>query len=401
MDFLRLHKNTVIIGSLILLLIISLLYTTRPEKISAYAVEKQDFVPSLLLSGEVITEGSTLISALTSGTVIDCPVAKGDKVKKGQLLIQIDDSQAIIDRNRAAALLETSCLQLQIAKTVTREEARVNSTQNDLELEKAEQQYTRFNSLFEAGAISQAEWEEAGRNLKLAEEQARLARLTMEALEDNGSTIAILQSEVQQRHLDLAEKELLVEKYKTVSPADGELLDIYVRPGEFLSTTSKAALLKDGKDLRIKIQPDQRYAALAALGNHAQVWLTDSSANKWDTLIVYTEPTGNAEQGSLTVELAFTSNQPQLYPGQLVSVQLFGPQQKEAIILPDRYLTEQDGEGGVWLAIDNRAHFVPLQIGLRTENGVVITQGLREGDMVLEATGLEEDQKVLPQPVEV
>jgi hypothetical protein len=90
--------------------------------------------------------------------------------------------------------------------------------------------------------------------------------------------------------------------------------------------------------LRIKIQPDQRYAALAARGNQAKAWITNAQTNKWDARVVYTEPMGNAEQGSFTAELAFTGTKPELYPGQLLSVQLFAPSQSDAIIIPDKYI---------------------------------------------------------------
>lgn len=396
MDFIKKHKKTVISGAVIFLLVLTLLYWTKPDKVTAYSVEKQDYVPSLLLSGEVIADSSTLLSSLSTGTVKECPAAKGDKVKKGQLLLQLDDAQALVDRDRASAAVQIALAQLQKAGTVNREQARANSVQADLELEKAGQQYERISALAEAGVASQAELEQAGQNLKLTEELARSARIALQSLEQNGSSIEILQAELQQRQLDLAEKEMLVEQFKILAPADGELLDIYVRPGELLSSGNRVALLAVGEGLRIKIQPDQRYAALAEIGNKAQVWITNAASAKWDVQVVYTERWGNAEQGSITAELEFTSEVPRLYPGQLLSVQLFGPPQKEAIIIGDSYLTEQQGQSGVWLAIDNRAHFTPVQIGLRTENGIVITEGLNEDDILLQPAGLQEDQKVSP-----
>lgn len=149
--------------------------------------------------------------------------------------------------------------------------------------------------------------------------------------------------------------------------------------------------------MRIKIQPDQRYAEMAALGNQAQVWLSNAAAAKWEAEVVYVEPSGNAEQGSFTAELGFSGQLPPLYPGQLLSVQLFGPLQEGAILLPDSYLTVENGQNGVWLAIDNRAHFTPLQTGLRTEAGIVITEGLKEGDLVLQPADLKENMKLSPQ----
>lgn len=397
MKFTGQPKKAVIYGAVILLLAWAAYHALSPARVPAYVVVKQDYVPSLLLSGEVIAEGSTLLSSLSSGQVIDCPVAVGAKVQKGQLLVQIDDSQARVNRDRAAAAMQLASLQLKKAATVTYEEARADSVQADLALEQAQQELQRIQVLAEAGAVSRAELEQARRHHTVSRELARSARAAMEALQQSGSSIAILQAELQQRQLDLAEKELLLEQFRILAPADGLLLDLYVRPGELVSTGNKIALLAAGDGLRIKIQPDQRYAEMAALGNQAQVWLSNAAAAKWEAEVVHVEPSGNAELGSFTAELGFSGQLPPLYPGQLLSVQLFGAPQEGAILLPDSYLTVENGQNGVWLAVDNRAHFTPLQTGLRTEAGIVITGGLKEGDLVLQPADLKENMKLSPQ----
>jgi multidrug efflux pump subunit AcrA (membrane-fusion protein) len=66
--------------------------------------------------------------------------------------------------------------------------------------------------------------------LKLNQELARSARAALESVSGSGSAIAILQAELQQRQLDLQEKERLLAEYQILAPADGELLDLYVKP---------------------------------------------------------------------------------------------------------------------------------------------------------------------------
>lgn len=400
MDYIRNNKKLLFIMAGVLLAGCLLFYWLRPASVAALTVTEQEYIPSLLLSGEVIAEGSTLLSSLSTGKVVACPVTKGESVKKGQLLVQIDDTQARIERDRAASAVRTAAAQLEKAQTVTFEQARATSIQADLALEAAQRDYEQTKALAEAGAVSQTQLEQSQRNLKLNQELARSARAALESVSGSGSAIAILQAELQQRQLDLQEKERLLAEYQILAPADGELLDLYVKPGELLTSGSRAALLAAGQGLRVKVQPDQRYADLAAVGNKAQVWITNDAGVKWDASVVYTEPLGNAEQGSFTAELAF-DQEPPLYPGQLLSVQLFAAKQPDAVILPENYLTMQDGQNGVWKAIDGRAEFVTVQLGIRTGDGVVITQGLKEGDMVLLPEGLQEGQRVFPRKSKV
>ena len=137
-----------------------------------------------------------------------------------------------------------------------------------------------YKALFEIGGLTElagedrtlaSKLEQAQRNLQLNQELARSARAALQSLSGSGSSIAILQADLQQRQLDLQEKERHLKEYQILAPADGELLDLYVQPGELLTSGSRAALLAAGQGLRVKIQPDQRYADLAAVGNKAQV----------------------------------------------------------------------------------------------------------------------------------
>lgn len=401
MDFINQHKKPLVYGLIGLLAVWALWTGLKPASVPAYTAIKQDYTPSLLLSGEIIAAGQATLSSLGTGQVTECPVDKGDKVVKGQLLVQIDDTQARLDRDKAAAAVQLAQLQLQKAATLSLDEARASSVQADMNLDKAQREYDRTKILAEAGAVSQAEMEQAERNLKTNQELARSARTTMESLQQGGTNISILQAELEQKQLDLTQKEILLTQLKIVAPTDGELLDLYVNPGELVSVGTQVALFVGGEELRIKIQPDQRYTSLAVTGNQAQVWITNQADAKWNAQVVHTDPVGNAEQGSFTAELEFTDPPPPLYPGQLLSVQLFGPAQAGAILIPDKYLAVLDGQNGVWLAVNNRAHFIPLQIGIRTTDGVVINQGLGENDKVLLPDGRKENERVSPQSIKV
>lgn len=397
MTFFQQHKKQATIATALLLLAIFFLgWWIKTASIEAYAVKKQDYVPSLLLSGEVIPGTSTLLSTQTSGTVLQSLVKKGDLVKKGQIILELDDRQARLARDRAEEALKIARSNLRKASTVTLEEARLSSVQADLEAEQAQRQYDRIQTLAAAGAVSQQDLEEAEQNLKLSRERSRSARIAMEALQNHGVSLQILESELQQRTLDLAEKELLLEHCRIAAPLDGIIVDLYMQTGELLQIGSKVALIASSEHSMVRIKPDQRYAEIAALHNHAEVWISAHAESKWPAQVTFTEPAGNADQGSLTAELSLEKHVPELYPGRLVSVQLFGPLEKQGVIVADAYLTVHEGNSGVWIARNNRARFTPLKTGMRTPEGVLIRSGLQEGDLLLSPDGLQEGQRVNP-----
>ncbi len=394
------HKKTIVSGIILILLgFFFFQWWSTPKSVPGYNVQKQDYVPSLLLSGEIIPESSMLLSTQTTGTVVKIHVEKGMQVKQGQIIIQLDDLQARLALDQAKGAVEIARLNLQKAETaVNLEGARLNSIEMNLAAEQAQRDFERTQALTDAGANSQQELELAEQTLKLAQERSHSAKVSLETLKSNDRvTLTLLQKELQQRQLDLANKELLLKQSQVLAPLDGVVQELFAAQGELLQSGSQVARLSSSQLSRVRIKPDQRYADLASVNNLAELWIPTNLSLKWPAKVVFTEPAGNSDQGSLTAELSLDENVPDLYPGRLVSVQLFGALVKEAIIVSDEYLTVHEGKSGVWVASLTQAHFIPLQIGLRTPAGVVILSGLSEGDLILEPVNLKEGQEITPQ----
>jgi len=374
-------------------LIISYLWL-RAERVTGLQVVSEDYTPSLLLSGEVIAETQITLSSLISGTVVQSQVKAGDQVKAGQVILQLDDRQAVIARDAAAMAVETARANLRLASTLSQENARSASIEADLAAEKARLHYERMQSLYQNGAISQQELEAAQQSQTISAENAKSARLFLESYQNGGVNLEILQSQLKQRQSDLEAKELGVLQHRITAPADGIVLENLAREGEMVLPGTSLAVLTAGQQIRIRIQPDQRYSQLISSNNQALVWIPYEAAEKWEARVISTEPAGNAEQGSIKAELALAQEVPELYPGRLVSVQLFGALQEDVIIIDNAYLTVDKGQEGVWIARNDRAHFVPVQTGLRSPEGILIREGLNKGDLILEPQGLREGQRV-------
>ncbi|MGI1659793.1 MAG: efflux RND transporter periplasmic adaptor subunit [Desulfitobacterium sp.] len=395
LDWAKSHKKltTAAIAVLVLgLVIVSL--QLKPASVQGYKISKQEYVPSLLLSGEVIPEVSAEISTLTTGVVQGILVKEGAQVEKGQLLIQLDDRQAQNAYQNAQLNLDLANLNLQQATTVTLANVKQAYVQAQLASEEYHKELERSKALAVAGAISQVEVERAERNVKNAEEKELAAKVAYEALEANGVNRAILERQREQREVELKDKKRQLEDYQIKAPFSGQLQELSVQVGELLPAASKVGILATSEKSRIRVKPDQRYTNLAAFSQEAKVWLSSDANTKWDGKVVFTKPVGDASQGSFTAEIQLKEAVPQLYPGRLVSVQLFGAAQKDALIVPSALLTELDGVLGVWLAKDSQAHFAPVQVGLQTLEGVILIAGVEEGDIVLEPADLKEGQNI-------
>src|SRR6185295_16172161 len=129
---------------------------------------------------------STNIQPQVDGFVRQIMVKAGDRVRAGQPLVQIDP-----EKQQA---------------TVAASQSQRTSREADLEF--AHQQLARAQKLFDAGAVSQAELEQAETNVKTAEAQ-----------------LAAVSSQIR-------ENEVQLQYYRVTAPADGVVGDFEVRQGD-------------------------------------------------------------------------------------------------------------------------------------------------------------------------
>lgn len=109
-------------------------------------VEKVDLLAKVTANGKIQARKKVDLSALVMGQIVNLAVSEGDKVQKGQLLLQIDKTQLAAQALGREATLEAMRNDL--------EAARANSEQARFEFERARQNYS-------AKILSEAEYQKA------------------------------------------------------------------------------------------------------------------------------------------------------------------------------------------------------------------------------------------------
>ena len=71
-------------------------------------VATQDIVSRVTANGKIQAENKVEMSALVQGQVVNLAVHEGDKVKRGDLLLQIDRNRAAADEAGSSAALKAS-----------------------------------------------------------------------------------------------------------------------------------------------------------------------------------------------------------------------------------------------------------------------------------------------------
>src|SRR5207245_3699392 len=74
----------------------------------AAKVESQDIVSKVTANGKIQAENKVEMSALVMGQIVNLAVREGDKVKKGDFLLQIDRNRAAAEEAGSSAALKAS-----------------------------------------------------------------------------------------------------------------------------------------------------------------------------------------------------------------------------------------------------------------------------------------------------
>jgi HlyD family secretion protein len=202
----------------------------------------------LLLQGEVDAP-EVIVASKAKGRVVERLIERGDDVKSGQLIIQLDSPELMAQLRSAQATRDEAKAQLELSLHGTREESirnlRANLAQAEAQYRNAQNDYNRNLSVAGKGYISKSELDASRRSRDTAFQQVQAAKANL----DEG----INGDRVEQRQqyaaaLRAAEENLLQiqaqsDDLQVKAPVDGEVGPIPAEVGELLNAGSPLVTL--------------------------------------------------------------------------------------------------------------------------------------------------------------
>ncbi len=362
--------------------------------IPALLVEPSEFQPVLQLGGEVIPGQNHSLSSLVSATVTDILVSEAASVKKGDVLLTMDDGTARLQAEQARQLLTQAQLQYEQASSLDFQQAQNTFLEAQQRLQEADLALQRSLQLKAAGAISQLELEKAQNELTLAREAENYARILLESYSSGGSNLALLANVVEQKKIAVEQAELELAKYRITAPEDGTVLDISISTGEQAIPGQEIIRMSSGPNTKVKLLPDQQYASMISTGMAASVWIPADAQKTYQGQVSKVAVLADPGQGTLELEVTL-QDASGLTAGTLVTVQLTSLHVSSAYIISDEWLSSVDGQPGVWLADKSgRAQFRSVTLGQRGALGTEVREGLHYGDIILQPGNFKSGQRV-------
>ena len=223
-------------GSILALIVVVLVVTaatrggTKIDPSKLAKVERGDLAKSVVATGKIEPITKVEIKSKASGIVKKLLADAGDKVKAGQVLVELDkdEIQAQVAQSRASLEAATSN---QHAAEADLERAKVDAEGPDVPLLK--RAYERAERMAKEGVVSQAALDDAQKAYELAVNKQNMARAQLTVAK---AKVAQAKAQVAQARATLDQLEEQFRNSTVLSPIDGVVLSRNVEMGDAVSS---------------------------------------------------------------------------------------------------------------------------------------------------------------------
>jgi len=370
-----------------------------PE-VEAVAVLQRDFVQTVVASGHVEAPHRVSVGTQITGTVKQVPVAEGQSVAAGQVLIQLDDAEVRAATQQADVAVQQAEARLRQLREVQGPVAEQSVRQAEISLDNARAQARRSADLFQRNFVGQAALDDANKAVGLAEAQLRAAQKQLETTRPSGSDHAMALSALAQARASAEVARSRLAYATIVAPAAGTLIARDVEPGDVVQPGKALMLLSPSGATELVVQIDERNLHLLAVGQQAQASADAYPDLRFAAQLVYINPGIDAQRGSVEVKLAVAEPPAYLRQDMTVSVDIQVASRKLATLLPTAAIHDADGSDPWVLKVAaGGARRQPVQLGLRSGGMCEVLGGVIAGDLVVASANVDIDDGARLRPV--
>ncbi|CUZ35899.1 HlyD family secretion protein [Serratia marcescens] len=252
----------------------------------------------LLLQGEVDAP-EVIVASKAKGRVVERLIERGDDVKSGQLIIQLDSPELMAQLRSAQATRDEAKAQLDQSLHGTREESirnlRANLAQAEAQYRNAQNDYNRNLSVAGKGYISKSELDASRRARDTVFQQVQAAKANLDE-GINGDRVELRQQYA--AALRAAEENLLQiqaqsDDLQVKAPVDGEVGPIPAEVGELLNAGSPLVTLIRVPDAYFVFNLREDILAHVRKGDKVKLRVPALKDKMIDTEVRYIAPLGD------------------------------------------------------------------------------------------------------------
>lgn len=369
------------------------------KPVEAFEAVRGGLVQTVVASGRIITPQRLSVGAVITEHVARIPVQEGQRVRRNDVLIELqdrDERAALAQAQASVAQADAKLRQLREVALPAAEQTLVQAQATALQ---ARQQFDRMKTLRDRGFVVQSQLDDAQRALDIAESQLRAARLQVETNKPTGSDYAMAQTALEQARANLRAAQVKLEQTVIKAPVDGILIARNVEVGDVVQPGKDLMALAPAGETQVDVMIDERQLSRLALGQKAIGSADAFPSQRFAAELVYINPAVDPLRGSVEVKLKVPDPPAYLVQDMTASVDIEVARRADTVYVPTETVRDANGAQPWVLAIRGfRAVRQPVKLGLRGDNRMEILEGVEPGDELIPATNalVKAGQRVRP-----
>lgn len=399
-------------GVLLLIVIVN-------QALQGVEVEVQEVVPgnitrSFTEEGVVTAQNEHTVHSLVRGRVDSLPVAEGEWVEQGDLLITLEDDElrfALAQLDAQLEGLKGEAMQLTTEPGIAEVESlEIGIKQAKRNLNSIKNNYQRIEYLFEQGIATKVELEESENLLKEAQYGLEIQEKALTALyEAHDPPAGSKEIIAAQRKALLTQKDLInhqMKNYRVYAPISGVVTNLNVESKGITGPETPMMIILNQDEYSVETGVLTRDIYDIALGMTVGLTLELRSSDiEFTGEVIEIAPYAEASLSPLGLEeerirVTIAPNLPEdlkIGPGYKLSIEFITEEQRDKLIVPKSVVFTYGGEDALFVVEGERAVVRKVETGFETRREVVITSGLEEGDLVIldpQADGLSDGGRI-------
>lgn len=294
--------------------------------VSIHIAQYHTFDEGLLRIGNLVARERVDIVSEETGRVTQINFIEGDFVKRGDLLVKLNDDELSV------------------------------------QLTKAEYQY------------------------KLVEERLERQKILLEKDAVSRENYDQVLTEYNVLKQDIEQLKIRIEKMQIRAPFDGVVGFRDISMGAFLQPNSKITSLVDIANLIVEVAIPEKYVVDKLIGLPVD-FTVEGLVDNFSALIYAIDPQIDVTTRTLMIRARYKNSDYRLRPGMSARVTVKSEESSRKVYLPNQAIVPDIKGRSVWVMKDGKANSVPVQTGFRTADMVEVLAGVEQGDTII-TTGL-------------
>ncbi|KRE75520.1 efflux RND transporter periplasmic adaptor subunit [Paenibacillus sp. Soil750] len=356
--------------------------------VKAFKVIKQKIGDPLERAAEVQSSAQFTVVAKASGDIEQILKKRGDMVQEGDVIFRLKSSEALVQRDSAAAAITAIQESIEKAKIKAQREIENQRLEMSNAIQKMElnmttllRSYNKMKNDYDIGLATKAQ-------LYQMETQMMNARMDLDQLKKKQSQLepvdatSALESQLKGAQVALQQLNQSMQNLEVKATVSGLLTEMPLETGMPVLSGSQVGIIQRLDPIKIKAQLTEDETKLVS-GKTEMGYLLTGNKTKFKGPISYLAKVMDPESKSYEINLEVPNKDILLKPGMKLKLQMSDDADQIVVTVPTYSIVKEGEKAFVFVLVGDSVEKRGITLGRLNEPNQEVTSGLKEGELVV------------------